>query len=100
MPATYVKKDVEAEMLEISLKDEASGILIVLNYTVFTDRACIARSAWVGNEGFQNLHLLSAMSMCMALPDADYEMVQFSGSWGRERCVRTRKLEPGEVREE
>ena len=95
LPATYVEKDDEAETLEISLKDEASGILIVLNYTVFTDRACIARSAWVRNEGFQNLYLLSAMSMCMDLPDADYEMIQFSGSWGRERYVRTRKLEPG-----
>lgn len=95
LPATYVEKDDEAETLEISLKDEASGILIVLNYTVFTDRACIARSAWIRNEGFQNLHLLSDMSMCMDLPDADYGMVQFSGSWGRERYVRTRKLEPG-----
>ena len=35
------------------------------------------------------------MSMCLDLPDCNYEMIQLSGAWAREREVRHRKLEQG-----
>jgi alpha-galactosidase len=35
------------------------------------------------------------MSLCLDLPDHDYEWMQFSGAWARERHIRTRKLEMG-----
>lgn len=70
LPATYVEEDDEAETLEISLKDEVSGAAIALSYTIFRDRSCVARSVWIRNEGVQNLHLLSAMSLCMDLPES------------------------------
>lgn len=39
--------------------------------------------------------MLTAMSLCMDLPDSDYEWVQLSGAWARERHVKVRKLEQG-----
>ena len=35
------------------------------------------------------------MSLCMDLPDYDYEWIQFSGAWSRERHEKVRKLEQG-----
>ena len=35
------------------------------------------------------------MSLCLDLPDSDYEWMQFSGAWGRERYPYTRPLVPG-----
>lgn len=47
------------------------------------------------NDGEDPVHLLRAMSLCMDLPDSDYEWVQLSGAWARERHVKIRKLEQG-----
>lgn len=35
------------------------------------------------------------MSLCLDLPDCDYEWLQFSGTWSRERHLKVRKLEQG-----
>lgn len=35
------------------------------------------------------------MSACLDLPDKDYEWIQLSGAWAREREIKTRKLEQG-----
>lgn len=35
------------------------------------------------------------MSLCLDLPDYNYEWLQFSGSWARERHLKVRKLEQG-----
>ena len=37
----------------------------------------------------------TAMSMSLDLPDADYDWIQFSGAWARERYVKERKLQQG-----
>ena len=31
------------------------------------------------------------MSMSLDLPDQDYEMIELTGSWARERSIKTRK---------
>ena len=41
------------------------------------------------------MRLERAMSLCMDLPDSDYEWLQLSGAWARERHVITRKLAMG-----
>lgn len=35
------------------------------------------------------------MSLSLDLPDMDYEMIELTGAWARERYVKTRKLEHG-----
>ncbi len=95
LPATYVEQDDEAATLEITLRDAVSGLTAVLSYTVYAERNVITRSARFENGGAQDVRLLRALSMCLDLPDADFEMMQLSGAWARERHLYTRPLTPG-----
>lgn len=95
LPATYTEDDGEAETLFITLKDSVTGLFLKLSYTIFAKGGVIARNAHLKNEGEESLHLTTAMSLCMDLPDYDYEWIQFSGAWSRERHEKVRKLEQG-----
>ncbi|MET3698398.1 alpha-galactosidase [Bacillus oleivorans] len=95
LPATYVEQEKEATTLEIYLFDPLIDAEIILQYTVFEQFNAIARNAKFINHGKENLILTRAMSASVDFFDAEFEMVHLSGSWGRERYVRTRKLSPG-----
>lgn len=95
LPATYTENDKEAETLSILLRDMLIGLEVRLMYTIFAEEGIIARSVSFANRGKQALHLTTAMSLCVDLPDYNYEWLQFSGAWARERCLRKRHLEYG-----
>ena len=95
LPAVYVEAEEETETLEVMLEDPEIHTHIVLSYTIFRDYPVIARSARFGCGGPENITLLNAMSGCLDLPDADYEMVELAGAWARERHIHTRPLAPG-----
>ena len=95
LPATYTENENEAETLTLLLKDPVNGLTLKLFYTIFAQGGIIARSAAFVNESTQALHLTRAMSLCLDLPDCNYEFVHFSGAWGRERHMKTRTLEQG-----
>lgn len=95
LPACYVSDEGECDSLEIVLFDAVSGIELCLCYSIFRDVDVIARSAGFGNMGSGCVYLNRAMSLNLDLPDMDYEMVQFSGAWSRERHVKTRLLTEG-----
>ena len=95
LPATYTEKDEEADTLEILLRDELLGVELTLLYTIFAGENAIARSARFDNKGTQQYQLTTAMSLSLDLPDAEYEWMQFSGYWGRERHIKERTLQPG-----
>ena len=95
LPATYTESDSEAETLTIVLEDKVTGIELELLYTLFAGSGIIARSARFLNCGKKPVHLLKAMSLCMDLPDHDYDWIQFSGAWARERYPKKRRLETG-----
>lgn len=95
LPATYVEDNSEAQTLTIVLTDSVTGVDIELYYTIFADRNIIARSAKYINNGTKPVHLATAMSLCLDLPDRDYDWMQFSGSWARERNLKVRRLEQG-----
>ena len=95
LPASYVESDDEAATLEITLADELTGIEAILSYTIYENRSVIARSVKYVNNGTQAAHLTTAMSLSLDLPDADYDFMQFSGAWARERNLKVRHLEPG-----
>ena len=77
------------------LEDKVTGIELELLYTLFAGSGIIARSARFLNCGKKPVHLLKAMSLCMDLPDHDYDWIQFSGAWARERYPKKRRLETG-----
>lgn len=95
LPATYAEQVAEAETLRVDLADARSGVTVALFYTIFRDFAAIARHAEIGYTGTGTLELNCAMSLCLDLPDADYEMVELTGAWARERHIVRRPLAAG-----
>ena len=95
LPATYTEKDEEAQTLIITLEDPACGVCLELLYTLFSSEGIIARSARIINQGDAPVQVTRAMSLCLDLPDSEYEWIQFSGSWARERYPVMRRLETG-----
>ena len=95
LPATYTEEDHEAETLSLRLEDPVTGVVLKLLYTIFEKGGILARSARLENQGREEVHLTTAMSLCLDLPDCDYEWLQFSGAWARERHLKVRRLEQG-----
>ena len=95
LPATYCENDNEASTLVLHLQDKLIGLCVDLSYTIFSEHSAIARSVKFTNKGSLDLHLTHAMSLCLDLPDRDYEFVHFDGAWSRERHIKVRKLEQG-----
>jgi alpha-galactosidase len=95
LPATYVEDDSEATTLEITLEDSLINSEITLIYTIFENNNAIARSVRFTNKGNEKLNLIRAMSMCVDFPDSNFEMMQLSGAWARERHVKLRRLQTG-----
>lgn len=95
LPATYVESEDEANTLEITLRDELLKVDLILLYTIFQNENAIARSARFENRAGEGYQITRAMSLCLDLPDDEYQWIQFSGAWGRERHVKTRMLQQG-----
>ncbi|MDO5549389.1 MAG: alpha-galactosidase [Eubacteriales bacterium] len=95
LPATYTEEEHEAQTLTFHLRDELIGTELDLHYTLFAAAPVIARSACFTNKGNLDLHLTTAMSLSLDLPDSNYEFVHFSGAWSRERHQKVRRLEAG-----
>lgn len=87
LPATYVESDEEAETLEIILQDDKTGLIAALSYTVFNDQDVITRSVRIENLGKDNLVLKRVLSANVDFHDSDYDMLQLSGTWTRERHI-------------
>lgn len=97
LPATYTESDDEAMTLCVVLYDKVTQMKVELFYTIFEEGGVITRSVKLYNEGTRPVHLLTAMSLSLDLPDKEYVWMQLSGAWSRERHVKKRMLEPGIV---
>ncbi|AIQ75813.1 MULTISPECIES: alpha-galactosidase [Paenibacillus] len=95
LPATYVESEEEAETLEIILQDDKTGLIAALSYTVFNNQDVITRSVRIENLGKDNLVLKRVLSANVDFHDSDYDMLQLSGTWTRERHIHKRPLVPG-----
>lgn len=95
LPATYVENNDEAMTLEVTLHDDVIAADMVLTYTIYANRNVIARNVRFINHGKQPLHITKAMSLALDLPDSNYDWLQFSGAWARERQPKARHLQQG-----
>ena len=95
LPATYTEKDEEATSLEIVLYDQVIDTHLILTYTIYEELPVITRHAKFIHNGEEKIVLTNAMSGCVDLPDADFDMIHLSGAWSRERYVKVRSLEQG-----
>ncbi|WP_321388512.1 alpha-galactosidase [uncultured Enterococcus sp.] len=96
LPATYTDTEEESESLEIVLADEKRGLEVILLYTVFKNHSVMTKSARYVNRGEATMSLNKALSMCLDLPDSDYELIQMPGAWAREKQLRRDSLVQGQ----
>ena len=95
LPATYTEQEDEADTLEIALEDKEMGTDMVLSYTIYRDYPVITRNVKFVHHGETSIVLEKAMSASVEFLDMDFEMMQLSGGWGRERYVKNHRLEMG-----
>ena len=77
-------RGLDSETLQIQLLDSVTDILLTLNYTVYEHHDVIARSTHFSNNSDHAVTILNAHSSCLDLPQGDYELLHFNGSWARE----------------
>lgn len=95
LPATYIENEEDADTLEIITKDQVSGLKVLLIYTAFRNYDVVTRSARFVNEGNENLKILRALSSSIDYRHDNFDLLQLSGSWARERHVVRRPLSSG-----
>ncbi|WP_308635255.1 alpha-galactosidase [Paenibacillus silvisoli] len=95
LPATYVEQPEEADTLELWLVDKLTGLSVVLLYTVYNNLDAVIRSARFENNGSSAITLNRALSASVDFSHAEFEMLQLSGAWTRERHIFKRPLVPG-----
>ena len=92
LPSTFADDSNDSQTLTVKLAD--GDLELQLHYTVFADEDVIVRSATFINHG-KTVFLNRALSAQLDLPDADYDFIQFAGSWSRERHLHRSHLRPG-----
>ena len=95
LPSTYTETQTEAKTLILTLRDALTEVEVQLFYTIFADWPVIARSSKVINQSRETCYLESLASLSLDLPDADYDWLQLSGAWARERHIKERPLQQG-----
>ena len=97
LPATYVENDNEADTLYIYLVDTVKKLRVVLSYTIYNELDVITRNTKVINESEDSFVLTKIMSASVDFESIakDYEMMEFSGGWGRERHIERTPLRSG-----
>lgn len=95
LPATYCNDDSEAQTLELVTVDSFTGAKVTLYYTAFANYSVITESVKVENTGKDTFEIEKIASCCVNFPSMDYNMINLSGVWSRERRVITRHLAHG-----
>lgn len=83
LPGTFGEKD-EVEVLEITLKDHYSDLLLVLTYHLYMDEPVLTRQAKLINQGQQAVSLHQLASLSVDFPKGNYEWLHLNGAWARE----------------
>lgn len=95
LPAVYCVEDSDAETLELRLKDELTGLEVVLSYSAFDKLDAITRSARYENHGAQSLKLLSGVAASVDFFGKDYDFMHLQGAWARERTPERQSVTHG-----
>lgn len=87
LPSTYVESDDEAETLDVTLVDNLKNVKVVLSYSVFEEFDSITRTVKVINESQDNVKITRILSANVDFKDSDFDLIQLSGAWARERHI-------------
>ena len=87
LPAVYVEDDSEATTLVVTMKDELTGLICEVEYTVMEELDALTRSVRLINGGSDTLTLTHMQSANLPLIGRDYDVIHLNGAWARERAV-------------
>jgi len=85
----------DAHTLKIELEDEATGLGLTLEYTVFEDVDVISRRAVLHNKGDQPASIRKISSLMIDLPNREYRLLSLHGAWIKEAHLQDHPLSYG-----
>nr|WP_239061426.1 alpha-galactosidase [Lacticaseibacillus sp. 53-4] len=83
------------DVLTIDLADAAHDLKLQQHYAIFAQGGAVVRWQTLTNTGTAPVTIDRMLSGGLDLPTADYQFVQLSGNWVRERHVKVRPLAQG-----
>ncbi|MBQ3086871.1 MAG: alpha-galactosidase [Clostridia bacterium] len=95
LPALYTENDADAQTLAIKTLDKVSGAQVTLYYTVFENLGAMTRWAVIENTSDNAMELERSMSLCVDLPEMNYDMITLYGRHNKERTAERRALAHG-----
>lgn len=90
LPSSYVEDD-KATTLEITMREVAGDIEVVLSFTIFDDVDVITRHARITNLGDKTVALRKAASVSMDFLSSDFDRISM---WGRHAFERNLERTP------
>lgn len=96
MPAVYDEEEISSS-LSILLRDENTGLELLLKYGVFEKEDVITRAAVLKNSSEGMVSLEKMLSVCLDMPFGEWEMIHFHGRHAMERQVERTPLCHGTV---
>ncbi len=100
LPATYVEQQEEADTLELRFQDELTGLELTYRYCVYNHHDAICRNVEVQNRGKEPVDLKSVLSFSIDFERTDFDFINLSGLWARERHIERRALQSGTTKVE
>lgn len=94
LPSSYANNG-EATTLEITMREAAGDLEVVLAYSIFDDVDVIARHARITNLGNDPIALRKAASLTLDFPSDEYDRVSLWGKHAFERNVERTPLNHG-----
>ena len=85
----------DTQTLMITMLDESNMVYLDLYYTVFAEAEVITRRAVLRNENKKPLTIRRMMSLMLDMPNDEYHMVTFDGTWLAEARKHTRPVTYG-----
>ena len=98
LPATFARREGDAETLEIELMDRLTGLRVTAVYGVFERTGAITRSLRLENESGEDMQINGVLSASAPVHGSGYDVIHLKGAWARERHVMRQTQGEGEYR--
>ena len=85
----------DAQTLVVTMLDESNNVYLDLHYTVFAEADVITRRAVLRNENENPLTIRRMLSLMLDMPNDNFQMVTFDGTWINEAHKHTRPITYG-----
>lgn len=98
LPATFARREGDAETLEIELIDRLTGLRVTAVYGVFERTGAITRSLRLKNESGEDMQINGVLSASAPVHGSGYDVIHLKGAWARERHIMRQTQGEGEYR--